>query len=134
MFKLAFLSYVLAASGAVAVPLGAVIDEQSPRIGKRCTGSIQSLDDVANAVKCTTINIGGFTVPAGRKQIIQRKTNEAHSYTDTFTLAAPDNAVINLTGALTFGVSFWAGPLFVITGNNVTCKPFPPLLEQLLTL
>jgi len=62
------------------------------------------LDDIAAAVKCTTITIGGFTVPAGQ----------------TFTLPAPDNAVISLTGAVTFGVSFWAGPLFVLTGNNVT--------------
>jgi len=74
------------------------------KIGKRCTGDIQSLDDIAAAVECTTITIGGFTVPAGQ----------------TFTLPAPDNAVVSLTGALTFGVSFWEGPLFVITGNNVT--------------
>lgn len=30
-----------------------------------CTGSISSLDDVAAAVKCTTVNINSFTVPAG---------------------------------------------------------------------
>jgi galacturan 1,4-alpha-galacturonidase len=38
-----------------------------PKIGKRCTGNIQSLSDVAAAQECTTIVIGGFTVPAGRE-------------------------------------------------------------------
>lgn len=31
-----------------------------------CTGSISSLDDVAEAVKCTTVNINTFLVPAGQ--------------------------------------------------------------------
>ena len=30
-----------------------------------CTGTISSLDDVDDAVKCTTVNINSFTVPAG---------------------------------------------------------------------
>ena len=30
-----------------------------------CTGSISSLDDVDDAVKCATVNINSFTVPAG---------------------------------------------------------------------
>ena len=30
-----------------------------------CTGTISSLDDVSDAVKCTTVNINSFTVPAG---------------------------------------------------------------------
>jgi polygalacturonase len=34
-------------------------------LGKRCTGTIASLNDVANAVKCQTIVINSFTVPAG---------------------------------------------------------------------
>lgn len=32
---------------------------------KACVGTIGSLDDVSAAVKCTTIKITGFTVPAG---------------------------------------------------------------------
>lgn len=106
VFKLAILACTLTASGILALPLESDFEASSPppKIGKRCTGSIQSLGDVAAAVECTTINVGGFTVPAGQ----------------TFTLPAPDNAVINLTGAITFGVAFWAGPLFVITGKNVT--------------
>lgn len=31
-----------------------------------CTGTISSLDDVSSAVKCTTVNINKFTVPAGK--------------------------------------------------------------------
>lgn len=31
-----------------------------------CTGTISSLNDVAAAVKCTTVNINSFTVPAGQ--------------------------------------------------------------------
>ena len=31
-----------------------------------CTGDISSLDDVADAVKCSTVNIHSFTVPAGK--------------------------------------------------------------------
>ncbi|KAG9078111.1 hypothetical protein FRC06_008525, partial [Ceratobasidium sp. 370] len=33
---------------------------------ERCTGTISSLDDVAAAIGCTTININSFTVPAGK--------------------------------------------------------------------
>ncbi|KAJ7171263.1 glycoside hydrolase [Mycena filopes] len=65
---------------------------------------IQSLDDVAAAQVCTTINIGGFTVPAGK----------------TFALAPADGAVISLTGQITFAVTNWAGPLMTITGNSIT--------------
>lgn len=31
-----------------------------------CTGAISSLDDVADAVACTTVNIDSFTVTAGK--------------------------------------------------------------------
>ncbi|KAK7458792.1 hypothetical protein VKT23_009798 [Stygiomarasmius scandens] len=74
------------------------------KIGKRCTGEIQSLSDVAAAEECTTIVIGGFTVPAGQ----------------TFALAPPDGATVSLTGQITFGVANWAGPLMTITGNDIT--------------
>ncbi|KAJ3973859.1 pectin lyase fold/virulence factor [Lentinula raphanica] len=74
------------------------------KIGRRCTGEIQSLDDVAAAEECTTIVIGGFTVPAGQ----------------TFSLNPPDGAQVTLTGELTFGFENWAGPLMEITGNDIT--------------
>lgn len=50
------------------------------RQAKRCTGTIASLDDVAAAVKCATVNIKSFTVPAGK----------------TFELDLADGAVVNL--------------------------------------
>ena len=45
-----------------------------------CTGTISSLDDVAAAVKCTTVNINSFTVPAG----------------ETFNLALADGTTVNM--------------------------------------
>ncbi|KAJ6542840.1 pectin lyase fold/virulence factor [Mycena capillaripes] len=74
------------------------------KVGKRCTGQISSLADVAAAQECTTINIAGFTVPAGQ----------------TFSLSPPDGAVVSMTGQITFAVTPWAGPLMVIRGNGIT--------------
>ncbi|KAH7342127.1 endo-polygalacturonase PG1 [Rhizoctonia solani] len=71
---------------------------------QRCTGTISSLDDVSNAVKCTTINIESFTVPAGK----------------TFSISAPDGATINVKGTVTFGVKGWSGPLFELSGKDIT--------------
>ncbi|KAG8743870.1 hypothetical protein FRC11_013701 [Ceratobasidium sp. 423] len=71
--------------------------------GKRCTGTISSLNDVTAAQKCTTININAFTVPAGK----------------TFAISALDGTTINLLGDVKFGVANWAGPLFSIAGNNL---------------
>ncbi|CCO28778.1 polygalacturonase [Rhizoctonia solani AG-1 IB] len=71
--------------------------------GKRCTGTISSLDDVAAAQKCTTININAFTVPAGK----------------TFALSCLSGATVNMLGDVKFGVKNWAGPLFSISGTNV---------------
>ena len=50
------------------------------RIARRCTSTIASLNDVAAAVKCATVNIKSFTVPAGK----------------TFELDLADGAVVNL--------------------------------------
>ncbi|KIO31155.1 carbohydrate-binding module family 1 protein [Tulasnella calospora MUT 4182] len=74
------------------------------RVGKRCTGTISSLSDVAAAVECTTININSFTVTAG----------------ETFDLELATGTTVNLLGDVTFGVSNWAGPLFQIAGTSVT--------------
>jgi len=88
-----------------ASPVNETSGLNAPRkIGKRCTGTIQSLADVAAAQECLTINIGGFTVPAG----------------STFALAPPDGAVISLTGQITFAFKNWAGPLMTISGNSIT--------------
>ncbi|KAF8180802.1 glycoside hydrolase [Mycena galopus ATCC 62051] len=91
---------------AVANPVNTTSDSRvSPRkIGKRCTGTIASLADVAAAQECTTINIAGFTVPAGQ----------------TFSLSPPDGAVVSMTGQITFPFAAWAGPLMKISGNDIT--------------
>ncbi|KAG8951554.1 hypothetical protein FRC04_005840 [Tulasnella sp. 424] len=72
-------------------------------IGKRCTGTISSLADVAAAIQCTTININSFTVDAGK----------------TFLLNLASGTTVNVLGDVTFGVSNWAGPLFQIAGSNI---------------
>ncbi|KAI0634992.1 endo-polygalacturonase PG1 [Trametes polyzona] len=69
-----------------------------------CTGTIASLDDVSAAVKCKTVNIKGFTVPAGK----------------TFDLPLQDGTTVNMQGDVKFGVKEWAGPLFQVSGKSIT--------------
>ncbi|TFY82768.1 hypothetical protein EWM64_g1244 [Hericium alpestre] len=92
--------------------------------GQDCTGTISSMDDVDDAVKCTTVNINSFTVPAG----------------ETFNLDLADSTTVNMRkplmhffflplrslatdfseGDVTFGNKTWDGPLFQISGKSVT--------------
>ena len=51
-----------------------------------CTGTISSLDDVSAAVKCTTVNINSFTVPAGK----------------TFDLKLADGTTVNMRMSLQY--------------------------------
>ncbi|KAI0764836.1 endo-polygalacturonase PG1 [Fomes fomentarius] len=69
-----------------------------------CTGTISSLDDVDAAVKCTTVNINSFTVPAGK----------------TFDLNLADSTTVNLNGDVKFDVMNWDGPLFQVSGKSIT--------------
>ncbi|KAI0332225.1 endo-polygalacturonase PG1 [Cubamyces sp. BRFM 1775] len=69
-----------------------------------CTGTISSLDDVSAAVKCTTVNINSFTVPAG----------------ETFNLDLADGTTVNMQGDVTFAVKDWEGPLFQVSGKSIT--------------
>ncbi|KAL1948382.1 hypothetical protein VTO73DRAFT_12457 [Trametes versicolor] len=69
-----------------------------------CTGTISSLDDVAAAVKCTTVNINSFTVPAG----------------ETFNLDLATGTTVNMQGDVTFAVKNWDGPLFQVSGKSIT--------------
>lgn len=77
MFKAAFVIF------AAAIPciLGT-------KQGTACTGTISSLDDVDDAVECTTVNINSFTVPAG----------------ETFNLDLADGTTVNM-GMLFFPAS-----------------------------
>ncbi|QRV87081.1 polygalacturonase [Ceratobasidium sp. AG-Ba] len=86
---------------ALALILSPLLAHASP-IG-RCTGTISSLDDVSAAQKCTTVNINGFTVPAGK----------------TFSLSLVSGTTVNMQGSIKFGVANWAGPLFSIQGTNI---------------
>ncbi|KAJ4487550.1 hypothetical protein J3R30DRAFT_948695 [Lentinula aciculospora] len=56
------------------------------KLGKRCTGTIASLDDVSAAQECTTVIINEFTVDAG----------------ETFTLNPADGATVTMAGDVTF--------------------------------
>ncbi|KAI0705455.1 endo-polygalacturonase PG1 [Earliella scabrosa] len=69
-----------------------------------CTGDISSLDDVADAVKCSTVNIHSFTVPAGK----------------TLDLKLATGATVNMVGDVTFAVKNWDGPLFQVSGKQIT--------------
>ncbi|KAK7446987.1 hypothetical protein VKT23_014200 [Stygiomarasmius scandens] len=74
------------------------------KIGKRCTGTISSLDDVEDAQECTTVVINAFTVDAGK----------------TFTLNPADGATVTMNGDVTFGFKEWDGPLMIVEGNDIT--------------
>jgi len=69
-----------------------------------CTGTISSLDDVTDAVECTTVNVNSFTVPAG----------------ETFTLSLLSGTTVNINGDIAFGNETWSGPLFEVKGDDIT--------------
>ncbi|KIM55125.1 glycoside hydrolase family 28 protein [Scleroderma citrinum Foug A] len=70
---------------------------------RSCVGEISSLSDVSSAVKCTTVNINSFTVPAG----------------ETFSLNLLDGTTVNVNGDIQFGNKTWSGPLFNVQGKNI---------------
>ncbi|EIW78033.1 glycoside hydrolase family 28 protein [Coniophora puteana RWD-64-598 SS2] len=69
-----------------------------------CTGTISSLDDVADAVQCTTVNVNSFTVPAG----------------ETLSLSLLQGTTVNIQGNIAFGNQTWDGPLFEVKGDDIT--------------
>ncbi|KDQ57594.1 glycoside hydrolase family 28 protein [Jaapia argillacea MUCL 33604] len=71
---------------------------------RSCVGTISSLSDIANATQCTTVDIESFTVPAG----------------EGFTLSLLNGTTVNLKGDVAFGNLSWAGPLFTISGYDIT--------------
>jgi len=72
--------------------------------GSSCSATINSLSDVSDAVKCTTITINGFTVPARKSLILKLVTG----------------TTITMNGDISFGNASWAGPLFIISGKSIT--------------
>ncbi|GAA5864823.1 hypothetical protein JCM1840_004915 [Sporobolomyces johnsonii] len=74
------------------------------RKAKRCIGTIESLDDVDDAVKCDTVVIKAFTVPVGK----------------TFSLDLADGAIVQVKGEVTFATGEdWSGPLVEVTGSDI---------------
>jgi polygalacturonase len=69
-----------------------------------CSATISSLADVAAAVKCTSITLNGFTVPAGQG----------------LTLSLASGTTVTMAGDINFGNKSWAGPLFTVSGTGVT--------------
>ncbi|KAF9568222.1 endo-polygalacturonase PG1 [Agrocybe pediades] len=69
-----------------------------------CVGTINSLNDVAAAVKCTAVNLNSFTVPGGQ----------------ALTLSLATGTTVNMNGDIFFGNKSWAGPLFTVSGTDIT--------------
>ncbi|KAF8971150.1 polygalacturonase [Flammula alnicola] len=69
-----------------------------------CSATISSLADVAAAVKCTSITLNGFTVPAGQG----------------LTLSLATGTTVTMNGDISFGNQSWAGPLFTVSGTSIT--------------
>ncbi|CAA7260589.1 unnamed protein product [Cyclocybe aegerita] len=63
-----------------------------------CVGTISSLDDVATAVQCTTVNLNSFTVPGGQ----------------ALTLDLLTGTTVTMYGDIYFGNLSWVGPLFIV--------------------
>ncbi|PPQ90560.1 LOW QUALITY PROTEIN: hypothetical protein CVT25_015874 [Psilocybe cyanescens] len=63
-----------------------------------CSATINSLSDVADAVKCTSITLNGFTVPAGQG----------------LSLSLASGTTVTMNGDISFGNKSWDGPLFTV--------------------
>ena len=85
-----------------------------------CTATINSLDDVSAAKECTTVNINGFTVPAGEGftlSLAQGTTVNLSKYLLLSTHALwREFTSLNVDGDILFGNKSWSGPLFTISG------------------
>jgi len=69
-----------------------------------CSATISSLSDVAAAVKCTSITLNGFTVPAG----------------EGLSLSLASGTTVTMAGDISFGNKSWAGPLLTVSGTSIT--------------
>ncbi|KAF8129874.1 pectin lyase fold/virulence factor [Boletus edulis] len=87
----------------VLIPLFTFAKAAVPR-ATDCVGTISSLSDVSAAVQCTTVNINSLTVPARH----------------TFRLDLLQGTTVNVLGEISFGNASWKGPLFLVTGQDIT--------------
>ncbi|KAL5507213.1 hypothetical protein ACEPAH_6669 [Sanghuangporus vaninii] len=81
------------------LPIFLAVAATGTKAASDCTATINSLDDVSAAKECTTVNINGFTVPAG----------------EGFSLSLASGSIVNLSGDILFGNKSWSGPLFTIS-------------------
>lgn len=81
-----------------------------------CTGSISSLDDISDAVKCTTVNINSFTVPAGEGFNLTLATGSTVNMREYLAciMRTSRRSQRWKVGDVTFGNKTWDGPLFQI--------------------
>ncbi|KAF9448205.1 glycoside hydrolase family 28 protein [Macrolepiota fuliginosa MF-IS2] len=84
--------------------LSLVLLAASSYAGSDCTGTINSMADVTAAVKCTTVVMNSFTVPAGQ----------------TLNLDLLTGTTVTMNGDISFGNQTWAGPLFQVSGTSIT--------------
>ncbi|KAJ3477209.1 hypothetical protein NLI96_g10622 [Meripilus lineatus] len=93
-----------------------------------CTGDISSLDDVSAAVKCTTVNIHSFTVPAGKTfnlALVSGATvNMVNGNGHTFNGNGPFYWVHNLVQLMIISMSIYL-PQDGLGGNGGVTKPAP---------
>ena len=106
-------SYATLLAFAVLAPARPLLDARAAD----CTGTISSLDDVAAAVKCTTVTINKFTVPAGKTfelDLLDGTTVNMGMYAYLHLRLQPGSTNVLSAGDVTFGVKNWAGPLLKI--------------------
>lgn len=144
LFSVTSLAATLATISALHTVQATPIDSEEPeRVGKRCTGTISSLDDVADAIECTTININScavcffFSATDSKTDVSTTWPDSRYLLEKSFLLPPPlvllsifASSVVLLAepdidrgptvGDVTFGVANWDGPLFKLSGTTVT--------------
>ena len=71
--------------------------------------------DVDSAVKCTTITLNGFTVPARKTLLLDLMTGTTVTMSEYSHLLHQELSLTSvLDGDMSFGNASWAGPLFFI--------------------
>jgi polygalacturonase len=80
-----------------------------------CTTTISSINDASSAGDCTTVNIEGFTVPAGQGFELDLADETTVNLSESTNRHAPSLYNVLLDGNVLFGNVSWEGPLFTIS-------------------
>jgi hypothetical protein len=70
--------------------------------------------DVADAVKCTTITLNGFTVPAGQGLTLNLATGTTVTMSEYLSISTGSPHDFLVDGDIFFGNASWTGPLFTV--------------------